>query len=374
MWYGANLRAAGKLIRRRPQFASVVALTLFHRLTHLVLRKHSRGWSPPPEQITVMVTDICNLRCKMCHYAFSDDPSYQLNRAGRIAPELFRKVIDESPGRPMVTFTGGEPLLHPQIAELVAYAKGKGRFCTLVTNGWMLADQAQALCAADLDILSVSVDGPPQVHDRIRGPRSFERLTRGVQAVLAQPRRPILFLTMAVTDMNDAYLVHMYDLARRWGVDGLNFNHLWLHTDDMVEAHNSHFADLFAADRVAWNILPSAVDAGRVAEQIETIRRRNSGGDFVVVESPDLNREQIAAWYEAPQQPVKYRTTRCAWTRLKVAPDGKVKPCRGWEAGNVDRDHAMAIWNGATFRQLRQTLAARGTLPICARCCAIAYR
>jgi hypothetical protein len=82
----------------------------------------------------------------------------------------------------------------------------------------------------------------------------------------------------------------------------------------------------------------------------------------------------MATWYGRPAQPVMWTTTRCAWIRTKVSPDGKVKPCRGWEAGDLAREHAMRIWNGSRFRQLRRTLSAHGTLPICARCCAIAHR
>src|SRR3990172_2784403 len=194
-----NLFAAGRLAARKPQILSVAAHNVSYRVIHRALRSRSRGWTLPPEQVTVVATDICNLRCKMCQYAFSEDPSYELNRMGKLPFTLFKKVMDEIPGRPLVTFTGGEPLINTAVPDFIAYAKQKGRFCTLTTNGWFLADHARALSEAGLDILIVSVDGPPDVHDRIRGPRSFERLTKGIETILREPNRPLVMISTPTT-------------------------------------------------------------------------------------------------------------------------------------------------------------------------------
>jgi pyruvate-formate lyase-activating enzyme len=146
-----QILGAWKLLREHPHVLSVVTPNLTHRLGHPFTKKISNGWSAPPEQITVVVTDICNLRCKMCPYAFSDDPGYQLNQVGGMKPQIFRKLMDEIPGRPIVSFTGGETLLHPEIAGFVAHAKQLGRFTTLTSNGWMLEKRAQELCDAARD-------------------------------------------------------------------------------------------------------------------------------------------------------------------------------------------------------------------------------
>jgi len=179
------------ILRRRPLALSIITQNLTHRLMHLYTRQRNQGWSAPPEQITVVVTDVCNLRCKMCQYAFSDAPGYQLNQVGKMPPQLFRKLMDEIPGHPIITFTGGEPLLHPDMADFVAYAKRYGRFCTLTTNGWVLEKRARELCEAGLDVLVVSVDGPREVHDAIRRllrvpqretARREQQATRGLSA------------------------------------------------------------------------------------------------------------------------------------------------------------------------------------------------
>jgi MoaA/NifB/PqqE/SkfB family radical SAM enzyme len=289
-------------------------------------------------------------------------------------PQLFRKLMAETPGRPLVAFAGGEPLLHPQINDFIALAHAQGRPTWLTTNGWFLAKQAQALCQAGLDFLVVSVDGPPEIHNRMRGGQAFERLTEGLTAILRMPNRPVVFINMAISDLNYGSLIPIYDLAVKLGVDGLDLNHLWMQTDEMVKDFTAQFASLFTTDKVAWNIHPEKVDIQQVVDAFTTIKRRSRGDRLIVMENPHLNHEEIEIWYRRPGQYVKWSSTRCAWNRLRVWPDGSVKACRAWIVGNIAQDHVMDVWNGSRMRSFRRTLATHGLMPICARCCDLAHR
>jgi MoaA/NifB/PqqE/SkfB family radical SAM enzyme len=286
---------------------------------------------------------------------------------------VFRKLIDETAGSPIVSLTGGETLLNPKIADFIAYAKNNGRFCTMVTNGWMLAKRAEEICEAGLDNLVVSVDGPRETHTAVRGAKSFDRLVEGIKTILEQTNRPNVIVSTAISNINYNKLVQVYELAQSWGVDGMNFNHLWMQTSEIVEAYNSQ-STIFPVSEVAWSIKPGDVDVAKLADEIETIRRRNWGKRLTFTETPYLKRDEIAVWYKKPEQFVKWDTATCAWNHLRVWPDGNVRPCRTWEVGNIAKQHAMEIWNGKEIRNLRQTLAENGALAICARCCLFAYR
>jgi len=170
-------------------------------------------------------------------------------------------------------------------------------------------------------------------------------------------------MSVSISDINFDQVERTYNLVKDLGVDGMNINHLWMHTDEMVQEFNTKFT-LFPADEVTWNINLELVDAGVLADGIEEIRRRNWGNRFVFSETPFLNRDEITVWYQLPEQPVKYETVRCGWIRFRMWPDGKVKPCREWEFGDASQDHAMDIWNGQQFQDFRQALATNGMLPI----------
>ncbi len=372
--YLTNLNGVVRTIAGNPRLIPVAAANLKNRLSHRWRPWKANGKVNHPEQVTIVVTDRCNLRCKMCHYAYSDSPDYQLNRHGPMEPGLYYKLMAEIPGQPIVTFTGGEPLLHPQIAEMIACASRQNRPTSLTTNGWVLARRARELCIAGLDLLVVSVDGPPEIHNEIRGPRSFERLYEGIQAVLAGPDRPLVFVNMTLSDRNIPSIGRMYDMARGWGIDGLNFNHLWMQTQEMIDRYLAQDLGFFLPDVVPWEVDLEMIDVAMLADALEALRARNLGRSFLMVETPHLNREEIARWYRSPAEPVKWDRTRCAWIRMKVWPDGSVKPCRGWQAGNIADEHALDIWHGEKFTAIRQVLSEYGTIPLCTRCCYLAHR
>jgi len=174
--YLSNIRGLWKLFQQKPQLVPLTTINLIHRLIHKIRSKQSKVYNHPPELITVVITDRCNLRCRECHYANSEANGYQLNQVGGMDYDLYCKVLDEIPGNPIVSITGGEPLLHQDVADFIVYAKANNHLCTLVTNGWMLAKRAQELCDAGLDLLTVSLDGPQDIHNSIRGNGSYERI------------------------------------------------------------------------------------------------------------------------------------------------------------------------------------------------------
>jgi MoaA/NifB/PqqE/SkfB family radical SAM enzyme len=372
--YLPSIPGVWNVVRRRPRLLWVAASNLSGRLAHSIGRSHAAGYSGPPEQLTIVVTDACNHRCPMCHYAASASPEYQLNRTGHMKPEIFRRIIRETPGRPFVSFTGGEPLLHPHIAEFVEMAHARGLATTLTTNGSLLAKRAAALVDAGLDMLVVSVDGPPETHDHIRGKNAFSRLAEGLRVVLGHAARPVVFVSMALSDQNDDQILPMYDIALRLRVDGINYNHLWMHTREMVTECSALLGPGFQVGAVDWNIQPELVDPGQVAQDLETVKRRSRRTGLLVTETPFLDPSQIRVWYREPSRFVKFRSTRCAWIRLRVWPNGDVRPCREWTVGNLAQDGVASVWNGPRMRDFRRLLARHGTIPICARCCYMAHR
>jgi MoaA/NifB/PqqE/SkfB family radical SAM enzyme len=369
-----NLPGVIRLLGRKPRLLSVGVANIGRRLVHPYVKRHVESPCGAPEQITVVVTDMCNFRCPMCQFAHSAAEGYRLNQIGHMAPDVFHKLVEESPSWPLISFTGGEPLLHPHIVDFVSHAHTKGNPTQLTTNGWFLEKFAHSLCEAGLDVLVVSVDGPREIHDRVRRAGAFERLAAGLQVLLRLPNRPVVVMSMAVSDINSDSLTSMYTTALDAGVDGLNFSHLWMQTHEVVEAFNARPEPLFTADEISWDVDPDAVDCAQLHEQLSALRREGWKHRLMVSELPALSRSEIERWYRHPAEPVKWKTARCAWTRMRVWPDGKVKACREWVVGNVMDQTPMEIWNGPAFRRFRRVLATHGTIPVCARCCYMAYR
>src|SRR6187551_2011499 len=95
----------------------------------------------------------CNLSCAYCNeYDATSQPVHS---------DIVRSRIDRLSdlGLAVLTFSGGEPLLHPELPSLVAHGRARGLFVTLITNGYLLSREAiAALNRAGLDHLQISID------------------------------------------------------------------------------------------------------------------------------------------------------------------------------------------------------------------------
>jgi len=95
----------------------------------------------------------CNLACTYCNeYDDSSKP---------IAKDVMFQRLDRLAelGTTIVTFSGGEPLLHPELDDLIARVRKNGALACLITNGYLLtADRVQRLNQAGLDHMQISID------------------------------------------------------------------------------------------------------------------------------------------------------------------------------------------------------------------------
>jgi MoaA/NifB/PqqE/SkfB family radical SAM enzyme len=125
--------------------------------------------NPLPAICDVSVTNVCNAACDFCGFARDKNlvgARRYIDLAGftRALPILRRRRIR------YMTFQGGEPLVHPDIVALVQAATQAGIQCGLITNGWFLPEHIEALAAAGLKRLLISIDSDSMAkHDLNRG-------------------------------------------------------------------------------------------------------------------------------------------------------------------------------------------------------------
>jgi len=133
--------------------------------------------APRTRYLVVRILEACNADCFMCGYALSQD-------AYRFTLEDFQVLLAQTPatGIGYVRFTGGEPLLHRQILDLVRTGSAAGMRMSIITNGALLPQMIDALREAGLSQAVVSVDGASaDTHNAYRNtPGLFERCVEGL--------------------------------------------------------------------------------------------------------------------------------------------------------------------------------------------------
>ncbi|MFA6565029.1 MAG: radical SAM protein [Verrucomicrobiia bacterium] len=169
------------------------------------------------------ITRTCNLRCVHC---YSD--SYAQKYPGELTGEQARAVIDDVTrfGVPALLFSGGEPLVRPDLPDLMRYARSKQLRLTLSTNGTLIDEvTARILHEIGLSYVGISLDGIGETNDQFRGVKgAFDAAVRAMRNCRAVGQKVGLRLTL--TKRNCADLHQIFDFIEAEGVQRACFYHL----------------------------------------------------------------------------------------------------------------------------------------------------
>jgi radical SAM protein with 4Fe4S-binding SPASM domain len=182
------------------------------------------GTHPWPRLVFWETTAACNLVCSHCRRTVVAD---------RVTPDELstqeaKSMIEELSrwGRTILVFSGGEPLMRPDIFELMRYANQKGVIVALATNGTLIdRDLAKRIHESGVDRVSISFDGADEAtHDAFRRlPGSFRSAMAGARALRAEGVS--LQINVTVAKHNADQMDGMVSLAKDLGATAL---HLFL--------------------------------------------------------------------------------------------------------------------------------------------------
>lgn len=141
----------------------------------------------------IAITYRCNNRCRFCYAGCGDESGLALAQSGteELATADWKRVIDifkDEAKIPFFSFTGGEPLVRPDVEELAAYAVSRGLRVNLVTNGRLATpERAASLFASGLQTAQVSLEAPSaELHDALCGaPGAFAETVAGIKAMMS---------------------------------------------------------------------------------------------------------------------------------------------------------------------------------------------
>ena len=351
------------------------------------LRYANLRWAPGklllgPEWLVLGVNNACNLHCRMCDVGLGrDDTNFGRNLTGSrpldMPWDLFERVVAEAAAsrpRPRIGFAFTEPLLWKPLVEAVALARARGLGTAVTTNGWRLPELAAPLAEAGLDELYLSLDGPPDAHDRIRGREgSFERAFRGLETLLASSPRPAASVFCVVTPWNAGRLAELVSLFAPLPLAGLGFMHANFTTAEMAEAHNAEHGGRYPATTSNLGPLdPAEYDLPALAAEIARVRA--TPAPFRVSFSPGIDSlDGLRRFYLEPGIPWGSLCNDAARS-IMVKSDGRVIPAHGRcydvTVGNLRSSSLSEVWNSPEMAAFRRTLVrAGGLLPACTRCC-----
>ncbi len=169
-------------------------------------------WSPI--LLHYYITYRCNCKCQFCD--IWDTPGNPKSQFADL--EAIRQNLEQGRklGLKFVDFTGGEPLLHTALPEMLDMAKSMGYRTTLTTNGILYPQKAKDLLGK-VDLLHFSLDSlDPQQHNTLRGKNVFDSLMLAIDTALALGETPDILYT--VTQENIGQLENLARFAGKLGL------------------------------------------------------------------------------------------------------------------------------------------------------------
>ncbi len=168
-------------------------------------------------------TRRCNLKCVHC-YSQSCNQDYEGELTGEEARAMIRDLAAFK--APVLLFSGGEPLIRPDMFELGAYARELGMRPVISTNGTLITKEVAAkIKEVGFSYVGISLDGVGETNDKFRGVKgAFDAAVRGFENCLSMGQKVGLRLTLTKGNVQD--LPQIFDFIEEADVPRACFYHL----------------------------------------------------------------------------------------------------------------------------------------------------
>ena len=312
-----------------------------------------------PLYVKLKVFYGCNLKCEMCnHWRDTREPPVSADRFAEVLNELAEL------GTKKIHISGGEPMLRPQVPELVEQASALGIKVTITTNGTLIDKvKAKRLVAGGLRGVNISIDSPlRKMHEKIRGVEgSFKATTKAVELFRRYQHKGKLTIRIntVVSRTNYQTLETLPDLAHELGADGINLIPVDDHCGEILSMRKRDVA--FYNEEIAPKIAERALTLGLIVSDEDAFPFGRTDSEV------RLGRTGRYAFGYYDKHPCY-----APWTHSLIDFNGNVYVCcmtreRIPPLGNIRDQSFKEIWEGAAYRQVRLKMHPPA-LAACKRC------
>ena len=334
-----------------------------------------------PTILTLLLTYACNLKCPFCG---QNDirKNHDFRGSMSLSLEQVISILDDAAasGIKNVNIWGGEPLLHPQIFEIIQEVKKRRMRCFLVTNGVLLEKYADELVKSKVDFIQISIDAPGEEHDLVRNHKGlFEKIRKGVKRINDIKRVfPIISASAVILPTNVDRLEEIADSVFSIGIGSMFFQFLMSYSSETVDRYKDILVkeyDVSAEDiRTIDNFIGEEISdeefmrGVRIAEKM-----KNKYGKLVTY--PNGLSSEGYQYYMQKEGPIPTSMTERCWSidyKINVQPNGDVVLCPDFPDfvyGNVFQSSIEEIWNCEKRKKVIENFYGGNPFPICYRCC-----
>lgn len=303
-----------------------------------------------PRSIDIELTTRCNLLCVMCQHTYWKRPPLDMPLS------MFQNILQDIPSLSSVKLHGvGEPLLNPQLVDMIYLAKQKDLFVWTYTNGTLLHvdRQIDRLLDSGIDLLRISMDAADKAtYECIRVGSRWEQVVENVK-LLIKRRKELgsntqVELWMVGMHSNIDQACSMVELGVKLGVDAVRI-------------------------QMVANTYSYKPEVGQLLTSIP-ITKEDLADRHLQTAAEQARRLKILFEAETGKQYTEHN--KCPWpfSRSFISAEGWVVPCGSIadpntiSFGSVAHKEFQAIWENEAYRRFRESHLLFKIPSFCSRC------
>lgn len=307
----------------------------------------TRCTKPPVKTLIFHITHVCNILCKHCYIDARREGRQAIIPEGLSTEVVIRLLRDfSSMGGLVVDFTGGEPLLRPDIWKILEESNNLRLWVAALTNGTYMTETLADRLRPLLNEVVISIDGLETSHDALRGMGNFKKSISAISMLATKGVR--VAVTTFVHADNFDQLVELQNMLGEVGISvwslvmprrsGRNDNNeLFLRTYTRWQRDGAYVTEMLRklhTGCVRWNM---DLVADHILIPIPLLRRFKQGAGGVAEEL--FNGAERACWDNT----------------ITVYPDGEVKAClffNGLSYANIKEQSLKEVYTMSLRQQL----------------------
>lgn len=292
-----------------------------------------------PTIVAWLLTARCNLKCKHCTYYLSRDKIY---------PDKLMHLADKiaASGCQLVVMSGGEPLIVPNIRDIIRRLKAADKAIKINTNGYNLMDLADFMIESKVEVIDISIDGPDsESHDTIRGKTgSFDNALEALKYIRAKRKdKPYISVRSVIMKDNWFHVPRFVETFKPF-VENISFQPI-----HNIESHHQVVDQSVMFEEQATQI---EVELTKMLEQVAKIHPSLDSSYY----------REFPRFLFHPETMKKKALHSCLLTWLNFLPineHGTGLSC-SQEIGNLYNESIEDMWNGNARKDFLRSISKYG--------------
>ena len=340
--------------------------------------------------LIVYTNNFCNAHCGFCDVTRVDQDAKSALGIARpllgtpvyMRTEVFEKIMNDqfiNNDKLMVIFLMTEPLLSKNIGELCKIAKDKGHVTKITTNGFLLEKRAKDI-SNNLDHLQISIDGPREMHNEIRGKNFFENAIKGARIIKELNPKIKISINTTITNINYKILSSFAKELDELEIDfdELRFQFIDFVSEEMSNQQKKIIPEIPQSISTIDEVDYLELDKDILFSELKNLKKMKLKNVKKLKFKPNMDdRIVLDKYFDKKGEPIlSNNVCSTPYSQMAVNTSGDVywhmRCFNDYKLGNINVNSFQEIWDGEKATLFRKRFEQNNLcFPACTRCCGI---